>query len=529
MSTAPIIVFAYKRPEHFRAMLATLAANEPAAESKLYIFCDGPKPDASDHDRAAIAEVRSIAHGVHGFASVSVIAAGTNKGLARSVIDGVTQVVHEHGRAIIVEEDVVLSPHFLRFMNQALDAYAADARVAAIGAWNYFAPEEQIQRNFFLRYPDSQAWATWKRAWDRFEPDGKALLDLLERSGRLKAFDCDGRVGIYSEMLRAQVEGRIDSWAIRWTASCIASGGLCYYPRVSLLRNKGIGQGGTHETGHDHNAELPIAAEPVHVERIDPVESQEALGLWARYAQEHFMGQNASLKTRIWRKLPPEIRQWWARRNSSGASPAQLAFEPVSRAFGFDRGQPIDRYYIDGFLSAEKERITGHVMEIGEDLYTRRFGSEATKSEVLLFQGDAAAGQRIGDLTRHESLPHEEVDAFICTQTLNFIYDVRAAIQGLHRSLRPGGTALVTVAGLCQISRHDADRWGDFWRFTPQGIERLFAEVFGAERITVRAFGNSYAATCLLKGFAAEECDARLLDAPDPDYPVVIGISATKA
>ncbi|MBK8227374.1 MAG: hypothetical protein IPK70_09405 [Flavobacteriales bacterium] len=529
MSTAPVIVFAYNRPVLLREALRTLAANDIAAASDLHIFCDGPKPGAPPAGVSAIDEVRAVAHGAQGFRSVTVIEAPTNKGLARSVIDGVTRIIAVHGRAIIVEDDVVLSPHFLRFMNEALDAYADDGRVFGIGAWNYFAPEERIQRNFFLRYPDSQAWATWKRAWDRFEPDGKALLDHLERTGKLKAFDGDGRVEIYSEMLRAQVEGHIDSWAIRWTASCIAAGGLCYYPRVSLLRNKGIGHGGTHETGNDHNAELPIAAAPVPVERIDAVESQEALALWTQYAQAHFIGRNASLKTRIWRKLPPELRQWWARRNSSGASPEQLAFEPVSRAFGFDRGQPIDRYYIEGFLSSKKECITGHVMEIGEDRYTRRFGSGVAQSEVLHFQGDAMAGQRIGDLTRHESLPHGAVDAFICTQTLNFIFDVRAAIEGLHRSLRPGGTALVTVAGLCQISRHDADRWGDFWRFTPQGIERLFAEAFGSERITVRAFGNSYAATCLLKGFAAEECDARLLDAPDPDYPVVIGISATKA
>ena len=529
MSTAPVIVFAYKRPALLREALRTLASNDLAAESDLHIFCDGPKPGAPPADLIAIDEVRALAHGAQGFRSVTVIEAPVNKGLARSVIDGVTLITTAHGRAIIVEDDVVLSPHFLRFMNEALDAYADDERVFGIGAWNYFAPEERIQRNFFLRYPDSQAWATWKRAWDRFEPDGKALLERLEKSGKLKAFVGDGSVGLYSEMLHAQIAGHIDSWAIRWTASCIAAGGLCYYPRASLVRNMGIGQGGTHETGVDHNSALRIASAPVPVERIDAVESQEALALWAQYAQAHFIGRNPSLKTRIWRKLPPGLRQWWARSSSSGASPAQLAFEPVSRAFGFDRGQPIDRYYIEGFLSSKKECITGHVMEIGEDRYTRRFGSGAVQSEVLLFEGAATAGQRIGDLTRHDSLPHDEVDVFICTQTLNFIFDVRAAIEGLHRSLRPGGTALVTVAGLCQISRHDADRWGDFWRFTPQGIERLFAEAFGAERITVRAFGNSYAAACLLKGFAAEECDAQQLDALDPDYPVVIGISAIKA
>lgn len=529
MSLAPIIVFAYKRPVHLRNMLASLAANDWASRSQLHIFCDGPKQDASPADREAVRAVRSIAWQTHGFGEVQVHEAEANKGLARSVIDGVTQITKEHGRAIIVEDDVILSPHFLRFMNEALVAYADDERVFGIGAWNYFAPEEVIKHNFFLRYPDSQAWATWKRAWDRFEPDGQALLERLKQSRRLRAFNGDGRVGLYSEMLRAQIAGRIDSWAIRWTASCIATGGLCYYPRASLLRNMGIGPGGTHETGVDHNAALRVAAEPIPVNRVDPVESKEALALWSRYAQEHFMGRSDPLKTRIWRKIPHGIRQWWARQRRPGAAPAQLAFEPVSREFGFGRGKPIDRHYIERFLEASRACITGHVIEIADDQYTKRYGQGLVRSEILVFDGLPAPNIRLGDLTRHETLPQGELDVFICTHKLNFIYDVKTAIQGLHRSLRPGGCALVTVAAITQISRYDAVRWGDYWRFTPQGIKRLFAESFGEANVQVVVHGNSYAAACLLKGFAAEECDARLLDLVDPDYPVTIGIKAVKA
>ncbi|MFZ1693679.1 MAG: hypothetical protein WAT74_10810, partial [Flavobacteriales bacterium] len=122
-----------------------------------------------------------------------------------------------------------------------------------------------------------------------------------------------------------------------------------------------------------------------------------------------------------------------------------------------------------------------------------------------------------------------ELDAFICTQTLNFIFDVKRAVQGLHASLKPGGIALVTVASLSPISRHDADRWGDFWRFTPQGAQRLFEEVFGQGQVEVFAFGNSYAAACFVKGFATEECDATQLDELDADYSIVIGIKAQKS
>ena len=120
------------------------------------------------------------------------------------------------------------------------------------------------------------------------------------------------------------------------------------------------------------------------------------------------------------------------------------------------------------------------------------------------------------------------MDAFVCTQTLNFIYDMHAAVRGIHQVLKPGGTALVTVAALSQISRYDADRWGDFWRFTPDSARRMFCDVFGAGNVHIEAYGNSYAAACLMKGFATEECDAALLDQADPDYPVLIGIKARR-
>ena len=148
---------------------------------------------------------------------------------------------------------------------------------------------------------------------------------------------------------------------------------------------------------------------------------------------------------------------------------------------------------------------------------------------VLQFQGEATKDRVVGDLTKPDGLPAGTMDAFICTQTLNFIYDVHSAVRGLHHTLRPGGTALVTVAGLVQVSRYDADRWGDYWRFTPDSARRAFADVFGADNVQVQVFGNSYAAACLMKGFASEECDATQLDVVDPDYPVVIGINAHKA
>jgi hypothetical protein len=156
------------------------------------------------------------------------------------------------------------------------------------------------------------------------------------------------------------------------------------------------------------------------------------------------------------------------------------------------------------------------------------FGASTVRSEVLRFAGEPGPAIRIGDLTKHGTLPPAELDVFICTQTLNFIYDFHQAVRGLHHSLKPGGHALVTVAGLVQISRYDADQWGDLWRFTPQSAQRMFEEVFGKGNVNVGLFGNSYAAACIMKGFATEECDKDLLDRTDRDYPVVITVIARK-
>lgn len=315
MELAPIVVFAYKRPMQLRRMLDGLALNDLAKESGLIIYCDGPRSDASDSDRASIEEVRACAHAADGFANVEVIEATVNKGLARSVIDGVTTAVEKYGRTIVVEDDAVLSPFFLRYMNDALDTYAANDAVFSVGAWNYYAGPKTLADTYFIRYPDSLAWATWKRSWTLFEKDGKKLIDALMKRDLLQRLDGDGQVGYFSAMLKAQVDGRIDSWAIRWTASCILHEKLNIFPKYSVALNKGFGAGATHEKGepkyYDHLRLCDIAV----VVRPMPVrEDAGALASWVKFVQLHFEGgADRSLKTRIWRRLPEGLRKWYSR------------------------------------------------------------------------------------------------------------------------------------------------------------------------------------------------------------------------
>jgi SAM-dependent methyltransferase len=197
---------------------------------------------------------------------------------------------------------------------------------------------------------------------------------------------------------------------------------------------------------------------------------------------------------------------------------------PVSSRFGHERGTPIDRHYIAEFLGRQRAAITGRVLEIGEARYTRAFGTAVTASDVL--HVEARAGVTIvGDLTRIATLPAATIDCVICTQTLNFIYDAGAAVAGLRHVLRPGGVALVTVAGISQISRYDMDRWGDYWRFTDASLRRLFEPVFA--RVEIESYGNVAAAVALLQGLAVEDLpDRRVLAARDRDYQVTLGVVA---
>ncbi len=317
MASAPIIVFAYKRPHHLERALAGLVANDFAHDSPLVICCDGPKANAPESDRKAIEQVRATAHAAAGFASVEVLESPQNKGLARSVIEGVTRVVQQYGRVIVVEDDTELSPHFLRFMNDALETYADEQRVFAVGGWSYYVDPEVLGPTYLIRYPDSIAWAVWERSWRKFEPDGAALLATLEAQGKWKELDADGKVRYFSRMLKDQVAGRIDSWAIRWTASCVLHGGLSVFPAHPVALHKGFGDGATHEVAGEYGMGLELAANPIDVRLLPAVEDHRAIAQWAAYIKHYFEGGgDTSLKGRIWRALPVQVKRWYTQRKA---------------------------------------------------------------------------------------------------------------------------------------------------------------------------------------------------------------------
>ncbi|MCT4665489.1 MAG: hypothetical protein N4A45_09680 [Flavobacteriales bacterium] len=202
--------------------------------------------------------------------------------------------------------------------------------------------------------------------------------------------------------------------------------------------------------------------------------------------------------------------------------------DPISNQFGFDRGTPIDRAFIEYFLEKQHKHILGSVLEISESTYSLKYGSQVTSSEILHYDDKNPNATIVGDLTKSETLPNNRVDCFICTQTLNFIEDFEKGIEGGYHLLKDNGVMLTTVAGLCQISRYDMDRWGDYWRFTDLSIKNAFERVFGKGNVEIEIYGNVLAATSILHGITAEELTNEELFYKDPNYQVTIGIKATK-
>ena len=202
--------------------------------------------------------------------------------------------------------------------------------------------------------------------------------------------------------------------------------------------------------------------------------------------------------------------------------------QPISGVFGYDRGLPIDRYYIENFLARYMDDIKGGVLEIGDNAYTRRFGGDKVLvSDILHVAEGNLLATLVGDLARADHIPTAAFDCVILTQTLHLIYDVRAALTTLYRILKPGGVLLATFPGITRIGHGE---WGStwYWSFTTRSAQRLFEEVFTVSQVAVETYGNVLAAVAFLHGLAVKELRQEELDYDDPDYQVIIAVRAIK-
>jgi len=202
---------------------------------------------------------------------------------------------------------------------------------------------------------------------------------------------------------------------------------------------------------------------------------------------------------------------------------------PISSDWGFDRGTPVDRFYIDQFMRSCAEDVRGRVLEIANPEMTLRYGGDrVTRSDVLHPVPAPPPVTLVGDLATGDGLPVGAFDCAIVTQTLLLVYDVHAAVRTLARILAPGGVALVTIPGITKISREDMDAWGQYWSFTSASTRRMFEDAFGPDSVRVEAFGNVLAATAFLHGIAAEELTEEELLHRDRDFETLIAVRARR-
>lgn len=263
---APIVLFTYNRLEHTQKTVEALKDNVLASESELFIFSDGGKDEESWQK---VNEVREYLKTIEGFKKIEIFESQVNKGLANSIIEGVTKIVDEYGKIIVLEDDIITGRYFLKFMNDALEVYQNEELVGTVTG--YLEPELNPKNNFFSKKGSSWGWATWKRTWDLFEADGQKLLYELEKKRLIKEFDFLGACP-FSQMLQDQIAGKNNSWAIRFYASYFLHEKLNFVAKKSLIRNIGFDSSGTH-CGTTKRYDKEVFNEEIKVEKQEVKEN----------------------------------------------------------------------------------------------------------------------------------------------------------------------------------------------------------------------------------------------------------------
>lgn len=297
---APICLFVYNRPEHTLKTLNSLKNAQLAKDSRLFIFADGPKHGLSIEQILNIEKVRKIIRSEIWCRSVEIIESEKNKGLSKSIISGVEYVISRYGKVIVLEDDLILSAGFLEYMNEALLLYENEEKVMHIAG---FIPrlKGDFGETFFYPVPTCWGWATWKRAWEHFNPSAAELLPKVLEKGKYR-FDINRSVN-YVRMLKKNMKGYVNSWFIRWYASIYLMDGLCLHPGKSLVANTGIDRSGVNSYRSDaFDTDL---ADSVKLEKIELKISQDAYRAFVRF---NYKVKMKHLPEYLWRLATNRIK-----------------------------------------------------------------------------------------------------------------------------------------------------------------------------------------------------------------------------
>jgi len=277
---APVVLFVYNRPKHTLKTLRALQKNKGSAETDLYIFCDGAKPNANSSNLQKIQEVRQLVRSEKWCKTVTIREAKSNQGLADSIVKGVTEIINKYQKIIVLEDDIETSPLFLKFMNEALDFYENEEKVMHLSGY-MFPVKVPLPPTFFFNTTSCWGWATWKRAWDYFNPDAEFLLHELQTRNLTHQFSVESSSS-HLQQLEANVNGTLKTWAVKWYASVFLQNGFCLHPYPSLTQNIGQDSTGVH-SGSTNYYTVPELAETITLEKIPLKESEKA-----RKAMQYF-------------------------------------------------------------------------------------------------------------------------------------------------------------------------------------------------------------------------------------------------
>lgn len=293
---APVLLFVYNRPEHTKQVISSLLAQAEAPYTDLIIFCDGAK---NEQDKTKVEEIWNIVENIDGFKSKTIYKQSENIGLAKSIIAGVTQTLQSYTAVIVLEDDLILSPYFLRWMNDALDRYSSVEEVAHIYGCNYFQTKGGNPNGDFLCFVGSWGWGTWQRAWKKYaEWNGEKLLHEIKKRGLKRRFDFNNSYP-YTRMLKRQVAGENNSWAIRWNASLFLQNKLSLTAGRSLVNNIGFDGSGTH-CGQDSLYGSTLVPYPLYAET--PPQEVKENPIFRKKLERYYRKTN-SIPAKTWRRI----------------------------------------------------------------------------------------------------------------------------------------------------------------------------------------------------------------------------------
>ena len=293
MTLAPIVLFVYNRPWHSQQTIEALQKNELSSESELFIYSDAPK---AEKDQEKVQEVRDYVHSIGGFKKLTIIERVENWGLANSIVDGVTAIVNQYGKVIVLEDDLVTSPYFLKFMNNALNYYQNQQKVMHISGWNYPINNNGFDDVFLWRLMNCWGWATWKDRWINYEKDVKKTISEFSKQD-IEKLNLDGIDDIWAQVI-ANKEKKISTWAIFWYVSIFKKNGLCLNPTQTFVEN--IGNDGSGMHCGESDAYKSNLSELNTIQFINKLEENEFI---VKEIKSFFLSQRKSIFDRIIIKL----------------------------------------------------------------------------------------------------------------------------------------------------------------------------------------------------------------------------------